>query len=1059
MKILYRLIFCITFVVLSCISLNRLLFAQGSPVQPVPDPEKGETLSKPVTTPTDSGMYQGINQLPESIRRSAPFARALEEMVRRAGTSGTYDVEARVKAFEQSQQDLKTSAAGMSTQAVGSHGSSGTGSIHPLSNAWTSIGLTTYLDNGNPNDNVYGAGCTTAIAFDPTNPDVMYVGGTSGGVWKTTNEGANWVSLTDTWIPNQSVASIAVDPKNHNTIYVGTGNGYASVDELIGTGLYKSEDGGGTWARIGSSTLSGTVIKVLVDPVKSSVLFASMYSSNPGVAHGLYRSTDSGVTWSKVYAPTSSAATEVWDIEAGTIVGGTPDLYFVEGNNPGYASSECGLYRSGNDGVTWSKISGNYPAGDSIGRCAISISAANPSRVFVLMANPSGDVINATRSLFRSTDNGGTWESIDIPASLFLSSNPAPQGWYDCSLAVSPYSSSSADTIFIGGIEAYYNYNYTGWVSYSGPITGNNDGDWPTSASHVDHHAFAFNPKHSDTVFDGCDGGLYYSTEMGYVNSNEPGTSWVYRSNQMVTNRIYHMGLDLLDAKETFVGLQDQGTWQVTDGTNSVNVFGGDGLQPLSYSGNASTPYYVELPGGDIYDNQGNYLSGQFSDNANWDAPFKMSIVNYGTIKFYNVLYAGRQHLWLSTDGGNQWNMNSATFNSYISSIGLSHSSSNLIYVGAYQQISVTTDGGTTWTMKSTNMPGGYATSIVTTNKNTNFALASFYSATGNRVMRTTNQGSSWVNASGESGATLPAVGVNCVALDSTSPLSIWYAATDNGIYYTMDTGAHWSVAGGGIGLASCSDVEVQANKTTIRVSTFGRGIWESNTSTLPIELASFTYQKQQTGSPIGTILNWITDSEDGSSYFELDRSIGGASFEEVAEVPTKAPGGNSSSQLSYSFFDSTHSPGEYLYELKEVDLDGTVQASNMVELNWGASGLIVSQNYPNPFLVGSPSTSPSNYNSLIGSPIPANAISPWPYTRFHYELPGPDVVTLKIYSSTGQLIRTLLDQVSQQPGDPDVFWDGTLADGSYAPSGTYFYEISTQNSGTVVNKMILLSN
>jgi hypothetical protein len=147
------------------------------------------------------------------------------------------------------------------------------------------------------------------------------------------------------------------------------------------------------------------------------------------------------------------------------------------------------------------------------------------------------------------------------------------------------------------------------------------------------------------------------------------------------------------------------------------------------------------------------------------------------------------------------------------------------------------------------------------------------------------------------------------------------------------------------------------------------------------------------------------------------------------------------------------------LYELKEVDLDGSVQASNMVELNWGASGLIVSQNYPNPFLVGSPSTSSNNSNNLLGNPVPTNAISPWPYTRFHYELPNPDVVTLKIYSSTGELIRTLLDQVSQQPGDPDAFWDGTKADGSYAPSGTYFYEISTQNSGTVVNKMILLSN
>ena len=1049
MKILYRHIIRIAFAISTLFLWNGSSYAQT--LVPSGESEKGETLSQPVSAPSDSGMYQGINQLPESIRRSAPFARSLEEMVRRAGTSGTFDVEAQVQAFEQSQQDLKASASALAAKPAGGAAGSGSGRMQPLSTAWTSIGLV-----GPASANVYTAGCTTAIAFDPTNPSVMYVGGTSGGVWKSTNEGANWVSLTDTWIPNQSIASIAVDPKNHNTIYVGTGNGFASIDELVGTGLYKSKDGGGTWARIGSATLSGTIVKVLVDPVHSNVVFASSYTSNRGV----YRSTDSGVTWTKVY----TALQPVWDIEAGTIFSGTPDLYFVEGNNPGETATECGVYRSGNDGTIWSKIVTGFPAGDSIGRCTISISTAHPERVFVLMANPGGDVINVTRSLFRSSDNGGSWTSIDVPSTLFDPGQQAPQGWYDCSLAVSPYSSSAADTIFIGGIDAFYNYSDgKGWISYSGLITPNdpNNGDWPTSASHVDHHSFAFNPKSSYIVYDGCDGGLYYSTQGGVVYPNQPSTTWEYRSNQMVSNRIYHMGLDLLDSKETFVGLQDQGTWELVDGTNSVNVFGGDGMQPLSYSGNSSLPFYVELPNGALYDEVGDPLppssNPQFNDNTNWDTPFKMSIVSVNGAPFYKCLYAGREHLWLSTDAGQNWEMNGATFNSNISSIGLSHSNSNLIYVGAYEQISVTTDGGTTWAMKTGNMPGGFATSIVTTNKNTNFALASFYSPTGGRVMRTTNQGSTWANVSGGGSSALPAVGVNCVALDSTSPLSIWYAATDNGIYYTMDTGAHWSIAGSGIGLASCSDVEVQANKTTIRVATFGRGIWESNTGTLPIELASFTYQKQQNSQAIGTILNWITDSEEGSSYFELDRSIDGASFEPIAQVPTQAPGGNSNSQLSYSFFDSTHTSGEYIYELKEVDLDGSVEASNSVELNWGASGLIVSQNYPNPFLVGTPSTGTAT--NPLSSPIPANSISPWPYTRFHYELPNADMVTLKIYSSTGELVATLLDQVQQQPGDPDAFWDGRKSDGSYAPSGTYFYVIQTQNSGTVVNKMILLSN
>ncbi len=304
MNIRNRYILCLTF------AFSSLFLWIGSSRAQNGESEKGETLSKPVVAPSDSGMYEGINQLPESIRRSAPFARALEEMIRRAGTSGTYDVEARVKAFEQSQQDLISSASATAEKSVNPLSGPPDAGIHPLATAWTNIGLT-----GPASDNVFTAGCTTTIAFDPTNPNVMYVGGTSGGVWKSTNAGANWASLTDTWIPNQSIASIAVDPKNHNTLYVGTGNGFASIDELIGTGMYKSENGGGTWARIGSSTLSGTIVKVLVDPVKSNVVFALSYTTS----RGIYRSTDSGVTWTKVY----TAQEPVWDIEAGTVVGGT----------------------------------------------------------------------------------------------------------------------------------------------------------------------------------------------------------------------------------------------------------------------------------------------------------------------------------------------------------------------------------------------------------------------------------------------------------------------------------------------------------------------------------------------------------------------------------------------------------------------------------------------------------------------------------------------------------------------------------------------------------------
>src|SRR5581483_191209 len=249
----------------------------------------------------------------------------------------------------------------------------------------------------------------------------------------------------------------------------------------------------------------------------------------------------------------------------------------------------------------------------------------------------------------------------------------------------------------------------------------------------------------------------------------------------------------------------------------------------------------------------------------------------------------------------------------------------------------------------------------VTSWRDTNFVLASFYTKPGSslaRVMRSTDKGAHWSNFSGGTSAPLPLVGVSCVALDSVDPLRIWYAATDNGIYYTLDSGAHWSIAGAGIGLAPCTDVQIQANKTTIRVATFGRGIWEANTGTLPVELAGFTYQKIQNANLIGTQLSWHTDSEHGSAFFVVERSIDGAAFEDLSpSIPSKAPGGTSSTMLDYAFFDSTHAAGDYIYQLKQIDLDGSVHFSNAVELHWGQSGLIVSQNYPNPFVIGTPSS------------------------------------------------------------------------------------------------------
>jgi photosystem II stability/assembly factor-like uncharacterized protein len=1029
--------------VLLCSSLFILISGNRVSAQDRTSNAESESLSKPVALPPPMGLYKEFQNVPEKVRQSAPFARALHEMERVAGSDGTFDVEARVRAFQQSQEDLINSS--VMTEKLGTL--SNGANQQPFSTAWTNIGLV-----GSPSNGVYSGGCTTTIAIDPTNTNIMYVGATSGGVWKSTDAGAHWTALTDLVIPNLSVASIAIDPKNHNTLYVGTGNGFASIDELTGTGIYKTTDGGGNWSRIGASTISGTVVKVMIDSVHSNVLLASLYSTNRGV----YRSTDSGATWSKVYPSSGNAAGVIWDIASGTVVSGTPLLYFLEGNNPGGGASECGIYKSINDGASWSKITATIiPKGNEIGRGAIAIPASNPSRVFVLLANPDGDAIYYDSALFRSTDNGSTWSTIAIPTTVFKPlAQAAAQGWYDCILGVTPRSSSSADTIYIGGVEGWVNYSDgTGWIQWAGYNSPYYD--W-SQYPHVDQHSIAFNPKDPSHVFIGGDGGLYLSLDAG--------NSWSYRSNQMVTNRFYRIGLSpqTSEYKNTYAGAQDQGTWFiVTGGTTENTGLGGDGSQPI-VSPFSSNTIYSELSEGEIYKSTigiqcgscWNEIDGSITDNAQWDAPLVMSRAAKGSIPAYDILYAGRPHLWRTINAGSSWDTISPEFaNGPISAVGISLVDSRNIYVGLQYGggIWLTTNGGSSWSQKLSSTPT--VTSIVTTGRDTNFVLASFYTTNGARVMRSTHKGANWTSVTGLSGSALPAVGVNCVALDSVNPLRIWYAATDNGIYYTIDTGKHWTIAGSGLGLAPCRDVQVQANKTTIRVATFGRGIWEAATNVLPVELSTLTYQKTSSG----TQLLWHTDSERGDQGFYVERSVNSGSFEDVTFMPSSAPGGVSNMEIDYTWLDTARSAGTYLYQLKQVDLDGTEHFSNFVEVHYGNDQMIVYQNFPNPFVVGQPSSSGTGFNPFgSGNSI---VVQPAPQTRIEYELPANDVVSLKIYNSTGKLVRTLLQSVAQAAGEQDAYWDALADDGAVCPSGTYFYVLESQQSGTFVNKLVLLSN
>jgi hypothetical protein len=259
------------------------------------------------------------------------------------------------------------------------------------------------------------------------------------------------------------------------------------------------------------------------------------------------------------------------------------------------------------------------------------------------------------------------------------------------------------------------------------------------------------------------------------------------------------------------------------------------------------------------------------------------------------------------------------------------------------------------------------------------------------------------------------------------SPGSLWYAATDNGIYYTLDTGKKWSVAGSGLGLSPCWDVQVHANKLTIRVGTHGRSVWEANTSILPVELSSLEAVKTSSG----TELRWRTDSERGSSHFLVERSYNYAPFENIHTVQAL---GTSNTPHDYFFFDPKTDGGYYIYRLRQVDLDGAERLSNTVEVRYGSAARFrLDQNFPNPWVAAEGAT------------------------KIRFELPEDDAVTLRIYSVNGQLVRTLLENQTMRAGDRDVLWDGVDDFGIPVSSGMYQYVLESPRFGTLWNKLVLI--
>jgi photosystem II stability/assembly factor-like uncharacterized protein len=680
------------------------------------------------------------------------------------------------------------------------------------------------------------SGRTKVIAFDPTNSNTVYVGTATGGVWKSTNGGTSWAPLTD----NQqsfSIFSIAIDPTNANTLYVGTGE----ISGYYGTGILKSTDGGSSWSVRGQAEMAGMVVSsIVIDPTSPQTVYAAtahplQYLGQSAPFPAVFKSTDGGTTWNKLIGCTQMCY-------------GFSDLVMSKLNSQvlyaAYAGG--GVYKTTDSGGNWAPLSGFPDRGYS--RIELGIGSAGGSDVLyaglAARVNVNGQ-IKPWGIMLRSGDSGGSWTQLQS-APNYCSS----QCEYDNVIAVHP---TDPNTIYIGGSFVAQADRWAGvvWKSTDG---GANWSDMTPGTSvaqmvHPDMHAIALDPANANSVWVGCDGGLF--------SSSDGGANWASRNSSLATLQFVNIGVHPSDPNVALGGLQDNAK-AAYDGSKWTGLDTGDGgyseIDPFDPSYWYSTRYSMQ---GMVVQFQRNSTPADRVSLASW-AQLSEGIDVNDRMQFYvpftldpstpGVIYLGTHRLYRTTNRGESWAAISGdltggeTQNSApsITAIGVAKSDPATIYVGSSDgKVQVTRNQGNSWTdTTKAPLPNRQVSDFAIDSQSAAVAYVVFNGydthtqGTPGHVFKTTNGGTTWTNVSGN----LPDVPVLSIVLDGEQAGHI-YVGTDLGVFRSTDGGASWSAYNTGLPNVPVYDLEYvkySGSDRKLWAGTYGRGVYRLDLTSGP---------------------------------------------------------------------------------------------------------------------------------------------------------------------------------------------------------------------------------
>jgi hypothetical protein len=646
---------------------------------------------------------------------------------------------------------------------------------------WRSVGPWT-VTNGQTygSSRVNVSGRVSAIAVDPGSPAHVLAAGANGGVWESRDRGASWWPRTD-FASTLTVGALAFDPSQPATVYCGLGEG--DWWSWLGNGVLRSSDGGASWSPACTAPFVGQGFYALrVDPNDGNRLFG-------GTTAGLYVSTDAGTTWTQ----RRSQATFAVSLGSGEVL----------------ASCADGVFRSTDSGATWTAVNlPGAPAG--FVRLAVAVAPSNPAVAYAFgtgapwIPQPDGSQI-PTGYLWRRA--GGTWTAIGLPPGLATG-----QSWYDWYVAVAP----DRDTqVYCGAIELHRG-DLSG-TTWSWQLLSNKG----TSGQsiHPDQHSIAFEPGNPDTVYAGCDGGLFRSPDRGIT--------WADCNNGLVISEFEYLAQDWGSSRWLIGGTQDNGTNRWAGSPTWEHVDDADGGD---VSVNRQDPSTV------VHSRQWGSLlrSTSRGDWSSWGNVTPSRPRGEGLGSFYpplegsatsgNTVAVVMQALYVSRDNASTWTRIGYPSAGVGSALAVPDPDTVLVGLsdGRILRTSFSSGAWAALTALTTPRPGAVISDLAAEAGATGRIWATSTTRGGARVWRSDDGGTNWTDQTG----TLPGLPLNAVAVDDGNRNRVWVAA-DLGVFQSLDGGASWTDFSASLPNAFIGDLVFHPNARVLRAGTRNRGVWE----------------------------------------------------------------------------------------------------------------------------------------------------------------------------------------------------------------------------------------